>query len=190
MKVIFTFIFVFMFSISSYADSFFNKFMFDGHKSANSETAVDYISYKLNPKFPKSVTIKQDKVKISGENFIIITFYYSEYDGATRGSSQYFISFWKDYKDHIVCVGSNILNIYSPVLSLYNNIITIKGKRQYEPLSVYNYSFIYENNNFYFYNILSITEDADKNVTYKYYFKPEDKKVNIKSIYADEFIKE
>ena len=33
--------------------------------------------------------------------------------------------FWKDYADYIECLGSNILNIYDPEVTISNNIITI-----------------------------------------------------------------
>lgn len=161
-----------------------------GYKTIDTEFAVDYIFRTINPKFPKNVHTEIKNIKLFRENFKLITLYYSEYDGATRGESKFFISFWKEYADYIECLGSNILNIYDPEVTISNNIITIKGKRRYEPLSLYYYSFIYKNNNFYYNSILGIHRDADDNTTSKYYFSSDNKSVNINSIFADKLIKD
>ena len=113
----------------------------------------------------------------------MISFYYSEYDGATRGTSQYFISFWKDNKKYLTCLGSNILNVFDPVVTISNNIITIKAYKRFEPLSVYYYSFIYERPKILFHSIMEISTDGDNNTKMKYHYLSSDKPVNINSIF-------
>ena len=128
-------------------------------------------------------------IKLFRENFKLITLYYSEYDGATRGESKFFISFWKEYADYIECLGSNILNIYDPEVTISNNIITIKGKRRYEPLSLYYYSFIYEKQKILFHSIMEISTDGDNNTEMKYHYSADNSSININSIFADKLIK-
>ena len=125
----------------------------------------------------------------AGENFKMISFYYSEYDGTTRGTSQYFISFWKDNKEYFTCTGSNLLNIYNPVITVSNNIINIKAYKVYKPLSIYYYSFIYKRPNIFFHSVMEISTDGDNNTEIKYHYSSSDSPVNINSIYADKLIK-
>ena len=190
MKYIITFILFFFFTLPLYAQSVFEYKYTSGYKAPDTEFALDYIKRTIKPKFPENTHINMQTIKLNKENFIVISFYYSEYDGATRGESKYFISFWKVYSDYIYCIGSNILDIYDPEVTYSNNIITIKGKNRYEPLNVYYYSFIYNNHTIYYNSILGILKDGDNNITSKYFFSPNNKKVNINSIFADYFIKD
>ena len=89
--ILITFIFLFS-AIPLYAQNVFNPVIIDDYKVQGSRDAVEYLNLKLNPKFPKATEIKVENIKLSGDDFKMITYYYSEYDGATRGTSQYFIS--------------------------------------------------------------------------------------------------
>ena len=171
------------------AQNVFNPVIIDEYKALDSQSAIEYLQRKLNPKFPKDTHIKIDDITLSGENFKMISFYYSEYDGATRGTSQYFISFWKDNKKYLQCIGSNILDIYDPVVTIANNIVTIKAYKRYMPLSVFYYSFIYEKNNIFFNSIMEISTDGDNNTNMLYHFTKDNMIVNINSIFADKLIK-
>ena len=153
------------------------------------EKEVMKIGAHVLPKFPKDTHIKIDDITLSGEHFKMISFYYSEYDGATRGTSQYFISFWKDNKDYLTCIGSNLLYIYDPIVTISNNIINIKAYKLYEPLSVYYYSFRYERPEILFHSIMEISTDGDNNTEMKYYYSPDNTSININSIFADKLIK-
>ena len=186
--ILITFIFLFS-SIPLYAQNVFNPVIIDDYKVQDSRDAVEYLNLKLNPKFPKATEIKVENIKLSGDDFKMITYYYSEYDGATRGTSQYFISFWKDNKKYLQCIGSNILNVFDPVVTISNNIITIKAYKRFEPLSVYYYSFIYERPKILFHSIMEISTDGDNNTKMKYHYLSSDKPVNINSIFADKLIK-
>lgn len=188
MKYIFALFFI-LFSFNAFAQSIFNPVIIDEYKALNIQSAVEYLQRKLNPKFPKDTQIKIDDVTLSGEHFKFISFYYTEYDGATRGTSQYFISFWKDNKEYLTCLGSNLLNIYDPLVTISNNIITIKAYKLYEPLSVYYYSFIYERSKILFHSIMEISTDGNNNTEIKYHYSSSDAPVNINSISADKLIK-
>lgn len=178
---------LFAFNVS--AQNVFNPVIIDEYKALDSQSAIEYLQRKLNPKFPKDTHIKIDDITLLGENFKMISFYYSEYDGATRGTSQYFISFWKDNKDYLTCIGSNILNVFDPVVTIANNIVTIKAYKRYMPLSVFYYSFIYEKNNIFFNSIMEISTDGDNNTNMLYHFTKDNMIVNINSIFADKLIK-
>lgn len=183
-------ILIIFFTTNVFAQNIFNRIIIDeNHSVKDSREAIEYINKKLNPKFPKDVQINIKNITLSGEPYKIISFYYSEYDGATRGASQFFISFWKDNKTSLICTGSNLLNIYDPVVTISNNIINIKACKLYEPLSVYYYSFIYERPKILFHSILKISTDGDNNTETKYYFSQKNSPVDINSIFADEFIK-
>ena len=182
-------LFFMLFAFNVSAQNVFNPVIIDEYKALDSQSAIEYLQRKLNPKFPKDTHIKIDDITLSGENFKMISFYYSEYDGATRGTSQYFISFWKDNKDYLTCIGSNLLNIYDPVVTISNNIINIKAYKLYEPLSVYYYSFRYERPEILFHSIMEISTDGDNNTKMKYHYLSSDKPVNINSIFADKLIK-
>ena len=178
---------LFAFNVS--AQNVLNPVIIDEYKALDSQSAIEYLQRKLNPKFPKDTHIKIDDITLSGENFKMISFYYSEYDGATRGTSQYFISFWKDNKDYLTCIGSNILNVFDPVVTIANNIVTIKAYKRYMPLSVFYYSFIYEKNNILFNSIMEISTDGDNNTKMTYHHSSSDAPININSIFADKLIK-
>ena len=136
MKYIAVFL-VFLFSSSEiFAQNVFNPVLLDEYKALDSQKAINFLERKLNPKFPKDTHIKLEDITIAGDTFKLITFYYSEYDGATRGTSQYFFSFWKDEKKYLKLIGSNMINAYDPLIKVTNNIITIKANKIYEPLSV------------------------------------------------------
>lgn len=182
-------LFFMLFAFNVSAQNVFNPVIIDEYKALDSQSAIEYMQRKLNPKFPKDTHIKIDDITLSGENFKMISFYYSEYDGATRGTSQYFISFWKDNKKYLTCLGSNILNVFDPVVTISNNIITIKAYKRFEPLSVYYYSFIYERPKILFHSIMEISTDGDNNTKMKYHYLSSDKPVNINSIFADKLIK-
>lgn len=188
MKYIFTLFFI-LFAFNTFAQNVFNPVIIDEHKALNIQNAVEHLQRKLNPKFPKDTQIIIDNVTLSGEHFKLISFYYTEYDGATRGTSQYFISFWKDNKEYLTCLGSNLLNIYDPFVTISNNIINIKAYKLYEPLSVYYYSFIYERPKILFHSIMEISTDSDNNTKIKYHYSDSDAPVNINSIFADKLIK-
>ena len=182
-------LFFMLFAFNVSAQNVLNPVIIDEYKALDSQSAIEYLQRKLNPKFPKDTHIKIDDITISGENFKMISFYYSEYDGATRGTSQYFISFWKDNKKYLQCIGSNILDIYDPVVTIANNIVTIKAYKRYMPLSVFYYSFIYEKNNIFFNSIMEISTDGDNNTNMLYHFTKDNMTVNINSIFADKLIK-
>lgn len=182
-------LFFMLFAFNVSAQNVFNPVIIDEYKALDSQSAIEYLQRKLNPKFPKDTHIKIDDITLSGENFKMISFYYSEYDGATRGTSQYFISFWKDNKDYLTCIGSNLLNIYDPVVTIANNIVTIKAYKRYMPLSTFYYSFIYEKNNIFFNSIMEISTDGDNNTNMLYHFTKDNMTVNINSIFADKLIK-
>lgn len=182
-------LFFMLFAFNVSAQNVFNPVIIDEYKALDSQSAIEYLQRKLNPKFPKDTHIKIDDITLSGENFKMISFYYSEYDGATRGTSQYFISFWKDNKDYLTCMGSNLLNIYDPVVTVANNIITIKAYKRYMPLSTFYYSFIYEKNNIFFNSIMEISTDGDNNTKMTYHHSSSDAPININSIFADKLIK-
>ncbi len=182
-------LFFMLFAFNVSAQNVFNPVIIDEYKALDSQSAIEYLQRKLNPKFPKDTHIKIDDITLSGENFKMISFYYSEYDGATRGTSQYFISFWKDNKKYLQCIGSNILDIYDPVVTIANNIVTIKAYKRYMPLSVFYYSFIYEKNNIFFNSIMEISTDGDNNTNMLYHFTKDNMIVNINSIFADKLIK-
>lgn len=188
MKHIFTLFFIF-FAFNVFAQNVFNPVIIDEYKTLDSQSAIEYLMRKLNPKFPKDTQVKVDDITLSGEHFKMISFYYSEYDGATRGTSQYFISFWKDNKEYLTCIGSNILDVFDPVVTIANNIVTIKAYKRYMPLSVFYYSFIYEKNNVFFNSIMEISTDGDNNTEMKYHFSSSDAPININSIFADKLIK-
>lgn len=188
MKYLLTMLFI-LFSFSVSAQNVFNPVVIDEYKALDSQSAVEYLQRKLNPKFPKDTQINTDDITLSGEHFKMISFYYSEYDGATRGTSQYFISFWKDNKEYLTCLGSNILNVFDPVVTIANNIVTIKAYKRYMPLSVFYYSFIYEKNNIFFNSIMEISTDGDNNTNMLYHFTKDKQTVNINSIFADELLK-
>ena len=182
-------LFFMLFAFNVSAQNVLNPVIIDEYKALDSQSAIEYLQRKLNPKFPKDTHIKIDDITLSGENFKMISFYYSEYDGATRGTSQYFISFWKDNKKYLQCIGSNILDIYDPVVTIANNIVTIKAYKRYMPLSVFYYSFIYEKNNIFFNSIMEISTDGDNNTNMLYHFTKDNMTVNINSIFADKLIK-
>lgn len=186
--ILITFIFLFS-AIPLYAQNVFNPVIIDDYKVQDSRDAVEYLNLKLNPKFPKATEIKVENIKLSGDDFKMITYYYSEYDGATRGTSQYFISFWKDNKKYLQCIGSNLLDIYDPVVTIANNIVTIKAFKRYMPLSIFYYSFIYEKNNIFFNSIMEISTDGDNNTKMTYHHSSSDAPININSIFADKLIK-
>lgn len=183
------FILILTLSNTTYAQDAFDYKYTTGYKTIDTEFAIDYIFRTINPKFPKNVHTEIKNIKLFRENFKLITLYYSEYDGATRGESKFFISFWKEYADYIECLGSNILNIYDPEVTISNNIITIKGKRRYEPLSLYYYSFIYEKQKILFHSIMEISTDGDNNTEMKYHYSADNSSININSIFADKLIK-
>ena len=183
------FILILTLSNTTYAQDAFDYKYTTGYKTIDTEFAIDYIFRTINPKFPKNVHTEIKNIKLFRENFKLITLYYSEYDGATRGESKFFISFWKEYADYIECLGSNILNIYDPEVTISNNIITIKGKRRYEPLSLYYYSFIYEKQKILFHSIMEISTDGDNNTEIKYHYSADNSSININSIFADKLIK-
>lgn len=183
------FILLLTLSNTTYAQDAFDYKYTTGYKTIDTEFAIDYIFRTINPKFPKNVHTEIKNIKLFRENFKLITLYYSEYDGATRGESKFFISFWKEYADYIECLGSNILNIYDPEVTISNNTITIKGKRRYEPLSLYYYSFIYEKQKILFHSIMEISTDGDNNTEMKYHYSADNSSININSIFADKLIK-
>ena len=183
------FILILTLSNTTYAQDAFDYKYTTGYKTIDTEFAIDYIFRTINPKFPKNVHTEIKNIKLFRENFKLITLYYSEYDGATRGESKFFISFWKEYADYIECLGSNILNIYDPEVTISSNIITIKGKRRYEPLSLYYYSFIYEKQKILFHSIMEISTDGDNNTEMKYHYSADNSSININSIFADKLIK-
>lgn len=183
------FILILTLSNTTYAQDAFDYKYTTGYKTIDTEFAINYIFRTINPKFPKNVHTEIKNIKLFRENFKLITLYYSEYDGATRGESKFFISFWKEYADYIECLGSNILNIYDPEVTISNNIITIKGKRRYEPLSLYYYSFIYEKQKILFHSIMEISTDGDNNTEMKYHYSADNSSININSIFADKLIK-
>lgn len=183
------FILILTLSNTTYAQDAFDYKYTTGYKTIDTEFAIDYIFRTINPKFPKNVHTEIKNIKLFRENFKLITLYYSEYDGATRGESKFFISFWKEYADYIECLGSNILNIYDPEVTISNNIITIKGKRRYEPLSLYYYSFIYEKQKILFHSIMEISTDSDNNTEMIYHYSADNSSININSIFADKLIK-
>lgn len=187
--LVYLFILILTLSNTTYAQDAFDYKYTTGYKTIDTEFAIDYIFRTINPKFPKNVHIEIKNIKLFRENFKLITLYYSEYDGATRGESKFFISFWKEYADYIECLGSNILNIYDPEVTISNNIITIKGKRRYEPLSLYYYSFIYEKQKILFHSIMEISTDGDNNTEMKYHYSADNSSININSIFADKLIK-
>jgi len=182
-------LFFMLFAFNVSAQNVLNPVIIDEYKALDSQSAIEYLQRKLNPKFPKDTHIKIDDITLSGENFKMISFYYSEYDGATRGTSQYFISFWKDNKKYLQCIGSNILDIYDPVVTIANNIVTIKAYKRYMPLSIFYYSFIYEKNNIFFNSIMEISTDGDNNTKMTYHHSSSDAPININSIFADKLIK-
>ncbi len=188
MKHMLTLFFI-LFAFSVFAQNVFNPVIIDEYKALDIQSAVEYLMRKLNPKFPKDTQIKVDDITLYGEHFKMISFYYSEYNGAARGTSQYFISFWKDNKEYLTCLGSNLLNIYDPIVTISNNIINIKAYKLYESLSVYYYSFIYEQQKILFHSIMEISTDGDNNTEIKYHYSSNDKPVNINSIFADKLIK-
>lgn len=187
--LVYLFILILTLSNTTYAQDAFDYKYTTGYKTIDTEFAIDYIFRTINPKFPKNVHTEIKNIKLFRENFKLITLYYSEYDGATRGESKFFISFWKEYADYIECLGSNILNIYDPEVTISNNIITIKGKRRYEPLSLYYYSFIYEKQKILFHSIMEISTDGDNNTEMKYHYSADNSSININSIFADKLIK-
>lgn len=187
--LVYLFILILTLSNTTYAQDAFDYKYTTGYKTIDTEFAIDYIFRTINPKFPKNVHIEIKNIKLFRENFKLITLYYSEYDGATRGESKFFISFWKEYADYIECLGSNILNIYDPEVTISSNIITIKGKRRYEPLSLYYYSFIYEKQKILFHSIMEISTDGDNNTEMKYHYSADNSSININSIFADKLIK-
>ncbi len=187
--LVYLFILILTLSNTTYAQDAFDYKYTTGYKTIDTEFAIDYIFRTINPKFPKNVHTEIKNIKLFRENFKLITLYYSEYDGATRGESKFFISFWKEYADYIECLGSNILNIYDPEVNISNNIITIKGKRRYEPLSLYYYSFIYEKQKILFHSIMEISTDGDNNTEMKYHYSADNSSININSIFADKLIK-
>ena len=187
--LVYLFILILTLSNTTYAQDAFDYKYTTGYKTIDTEFAIDYIFRTINPKFPKNVHTEIKNIKLFRENFKLITLYYSEYDGATRGESKFFISFWKEYSDYIECLGSNILNIYDPEVTISNNIITIKGKRRYEPLSLYYYSFIYEKQKILFHSIMEISTDGDNNTEMKYHYSADNSSININSIFADKLIK-
>ena len=182
-------LFFMLFAFNVSAQNVFNPVIIDEYKALDSQSAIEYLQRKLNPKFPKDTHIKIDDITLSAENFKMISFYYSEYDGATRGTSQYFISFWKDNKEYLTCIGSNLLNVFDPVVTIANNIVTIKAYKRYMPLSIFYYSFIYEKNNIFFNSIMEISTDGDNNTNMLYHFTKDNMTVNINSIFADKLIK-
>ena len=188
MKHIITLFFI-LFAFNVSAQNVFNPVIIDEYKALDSQSAIEYLMRKLNPKFPKDTQVKIDDITLSGEHFKMISFYYSEYDGATRGTSQYFISFWKDNREYLTCLGSNLLNIYDPIVTISNNIINIKAYKLYEPLSVYYYSFIYEKHKILFHSIMEISTDGDNNTEMKYHYSADNSSININSIFADKLIK-
>ena len=141
MKYLLTLILI-IFATDVFAQNVFNPVVIDDYKALDTQSAIEYLQRNLNPKFPKDTQINIDDIVLSGEHFKMISFYYSEYDGTTRGTSQYFISFWKYNKEYFTCTGSNLLNIYNPVITVSNNIINIKAYKVYKPLSIYYYSFM------------------------------------------------
>lgn len=183
-------LFIFYFASFSFSQSAFEYKFINKYKAVDSQMAVDYIYRVINPKFPSNTHLKTETIKLDRENIIMISLYYAEYDGATRGESKYFISFWKQHQGYIECVGSNILNIYDPQVNIANNIITVKGKRRYEPLATYYYSFIYKNNVFLYNNIFSVYIDADNETISKYHYSSDNKSIKMESIFADELIKD
>lgn len=187
--LVYLFILILTLSNTTYAQDAFDYKYTTGYKTIDTEFAIDYIFRTINPKFPKNVHTEIKNIKLFRENFKLITLYYSEYDGATRGESKFFISFWKEYADYIECLGSNILNIYDPEVTISNNIITIKGKRRYEPLSLYYYSFIYEKQKILFHSIMEISTDGNNNTEMKYHYSADNSSININSIFADKLIK-
>lgn len=190
MRIVFLLFFVFSFFNFSYAQYVFDYKHTTGYKAKDTEIALEYIFRTLNPKFPKNVVVEMSDVTLSRDKFKLITLYYSEFDGATRGESKFFISFWKDYTSYFECLGSNILNIYDPVVTISNNYITIKGRRRYEPLSLYYYSFFYKDNDFFYNNILGIHSDGNNTTTTKYYYFVDNVPISINSVFADVLIKE
>lgn len=190
MRIVYLLCFAFLFINVSYAQNVFEYNYTTGYKAQDTEVAVEYIFRKLNPKFPKNVHVDVKNIVFDKDNIKFITFYYSEYDGATRGESKYFISFWKDYGSYFQCVGSNILNIYDPDVNISNNVITIKGKKRYEPLSIYYYSFFYKNDDLFYNNITSVSVDGDNKTTHKYYYSHENVPISINSVFADVLAKE
>ena len=99
MKYILTLILI-IFATDVFAQNVFNPVVIDDYKALDTQSAIEYLQRNLNPKFPKDTQINIDDIVLSGEHFKMISFYYSEYDGTTRGTSQYFISFWKDNKEY------------------------------------------------------------------------------------------
>lgn len=184
----FLLLFLFFCYENIFAQNVFNSVIVEDYTTKDTHTAVEYLTKKLNPKFPKDTQVSIENVRISGEKFIIISYYYTEFDGATRGDSRYFISFWKDNKQSLTCIGSNILNVYDPVITISNDIINIKAYKLYEPYAIYYYSFKYDNNFIHFNSIMKTTTDADNNANIIYYFSEKDTPVNINSILADDLI--
>ena len=173
MKHIITLFFI-LFAFNVSAQNVFNPVIIDEYKALDSQSAIEYLMRKLNPKFPKDTQVKIDDITLSGEHFKMISFYYSEYDGATRGTSQYFISFWKDNREYLTCLGSNLLNIYDPIVTISN---------------IYYYSFIYEKQKILFHSIMEISTDGDNNTEMKYHYSADNSSININSIFADKLIK-
>ncbi len=188
MKYLLSFVLIF-FAVDVFAQNIFNPIFIEEYTAEDSNNAIEYLYAKLDPKFPKDTNIVVEDITLASEPFKIISFYYSEYDGATRGESQYFISFWKDNKNTLTYIGSNLLNIYDPVITVSNNIVTIKSFKLYKPLSTYYYSFIYGKQKFFLHSILEISTDGDNKTNAKYYFDKSNTPVNINSISADDFIK-
>lgn len=186
----FIFLILLIIPLSLSAQNAFEYKFINNYKAMDSQMAIEYIYRVINPKFPGNTHLKTETIKLDRENLIMISLYYAEYDGATRGESKYFISFWKQHYGYIECVGSNILNVYDPQVTIANNIITIKGKRRYEPLATYYYSFIYKNNVFLYNNIFSVYIDADNKTISKYHYSSDNNSIKMNSIFADELIKD
>ena len=74
MKHIITLFFI-LFAFNVSAQNVFNPVIIDEYKALDSQSAIEYLMRKLNPKFPKDTQVKIDDITLSGEHFKMISFY-------------------------------------------------------------------------------------------------------------------
>ena len=163
MKILIILLFL-LINTTIYAEtSIFNIKLLQVQSVPSIDNAKDYIMLELKPLFPKDLVGKEEKIQIGKDEFIFISYSYTEFNTFTRTNSIYFFSIWKKEADNkYTLMGNNFLTGYYDIsLYVFKNRLTLEAKKEaYDPSSYY-FSFDYIRNNFYISQILQIKNNND-----------------------------
>lgn len=189
-KTILILIFILSFNFYAYSSDLFKHTQMYGKRMDNITEVEKYVKFKLDALFPNDTIYYTDNIKIYNKSIYIVTAYYEELKNTSVGDNLYFISFWEQTDDKdILCIGSNILKIHSPILNTVNDLITLTAKKGYDFFNTYFYTFKYKNSKIYIHRVMSMKNTPDNSSSVKYYYKSGTNSPDIRYHSADSYIK-